>query len=203
VLGDNFDIMINPTVMTKDQQRKSLHWFLLIAKKKSVVFPELADDRPKGEILELDSGAWIPSLHETQSLEANLEFHTVKILMKYLTFLQPYKDNMPEYIDHPYIRETSRAGSIINSDLIDASENSSEGMIRINNKVHKDFVPKNIDGEVAEKIVFGGDVLTNERAFTAQQHVINGKTSFSRTAGIIHRPEGLHRQMNLVLVTQQ
>ncbi len=34
----NFDILINPTVMTKDRQRKSFHWFLLIAKKQTLPF---------------------------------------------------------------------------------------------------------------------------------------------------------------------
>ena len=96
--------------------------------------------------------------------------------------------------------EVSKKSTILNCDILDESENSNEGMIVINKKIHEDFVPRDYDGGVANRIVFGGDVLTNERAFTAQQHVINGHTSFSRSAGIIHRPEGLHRQMNVVLV---
>lgn len=201
VLGDNFDIMINPTVMTKDCQRKSLHWFLIIAKKKLITFPELPDDGAKAEILELPTSEWLPSKDDQKSLETDLDFHTAKILVKYLDFLIPYKGSLPKYIHHPYIRETSQKSVIINSDLVDASENSSEGMIKINNKIHEDFVPKNNKGECVQKIVFGGDVLTNERAFSAQLNVRNGHTRFTQTAGVIHRPEGLHRQMNFVLVT--
>jgi hypothetical protein len=201
VLGDNFDILINPTVMTKEQQRRSLHWFLLIAKKKLITFPKLPDEGAKADILDLDTTAWIPSPQDRKSFENDLDFHTVKILIKHLEFLAPYNKCVPDFIQHPYIKETSKKSVIINSDLVDASENSSEGMIKINNKIHEDFVPQNTHGNCAQKIVFGGDVLTNERAFSAQLNVKNGLTSFSQTAGIIHRPEGLHREMNFVLVT--
>ena len=107
---------------------------------------------------------------------------------------------MPKYIEHPYMEKAAMRSTIVNADLIDASENSSEGLIRIMNKIHQDFVPRDRVGNCAKKIVFGGDVLTNERAYSAQLNVMNGRTSFTRTAGVIHRPEGLHRQMNFTLV---
>lgn len=50
------------------------------------------------------------------------------------------------------------------------------------------------------KKVVGGDVLTNERAYSAQLAMLNGQTDFERLAGVVHRPEGLHRMMNLLLV---
>lgn len=31
--------------------------------------------------------------------------------------------------------------------------------------------------------------------------MLNGATDFEQIAGVIHRPEGLHRMMNLCLVT--
>lgn len=54
-----------------------------------------------------------------------------------------------------------------------------------------------------ERIVFGGDVLTNERAFSAQEAVQNASSGMDALKGIIHRPEGLHRQMNFLLVTRK
>lgn len=43
-------------------------------------------------------------------------------------------------------------------------------------------------------------MLTNERAYSAQLAMLNGSTDFDQLAGVIHRPEGLHRMMNLLLV---
>ena len=200
VLGDNLDIMINPTVMTKEKQRQSLHWFLLIGKKKTVQCPELPDDGPKADITTLESSSWIPSTQEIESYDANFDFHTAKILTTHLSFLLPYSNSVPNYITHPYLDQTSKQNEILNCELMEESENSTQGMIKINRRIHEVFVPKDEKKKVLERIVFGGDVLTNERAFAAQSNVTNNKSSFSRDTGMVHRPEGLHREMNFVLV---
>lgn len=54
----------------------------------------------------------------------------------------------------------------LNCDLIDASENSSQGMIEILQKVHNIAVPhlrNEKQKDILEKVVFGGDGLTIER----------------------------------------
>jgi hypothetical protein len=75
-------------------------------------------------------------------------------------------------------------------------------MIRILQKIHDLAVPyvSNGNKEFCERVVFGGDVLTNERAFSAQEAMFNNRGVFKRLQGVIHRPEGLHRQMNFLLV---
>ena len=40
------------------------------------------------------------------------------------------------------MKETVKKGDLLNVDLVDASENSSEGMIKINNKIHVTLYPK-------------------------------------------------------------
>jgi hypothetical protein len=73
-------------------------------------------------------------------------------------------------------------------------------MIEILQRVHEIAVP-HTSSDVLEKVVFGGDCLTNERAFHAQQAMQNSPSQFSSLRGIIHRPEGLHREMNFLLVS--
>ncbi|KAK3098281.1 hypothetical protein FSP39_017934 [Pinctada imbricata] len=51
--------------------------------------------------------------------------------------------------------------------------------------------------------VFGGDVLTNERAYSAQLALHNGTSELDRLQCVIHRPEGLHRIMNHLLFIYQ
>jgi hypothetical protein len=150
-------------------------------------------------ILEIPPHTWVPSVAQMESLEQNFIFHISKVLLKYFEFLQPVKDVYPAYIDHPYTEITKKKSVIFNCDLIDSSENSSQGMINILQKVHELAVPHS-DGRVVQKLVFGGDVLTNERAFSAQQAMQNGDTEFHCLFGIVHRPEGLHREFNFLLV---
>lgn len=86
----------------------------------------------------------------------------------------------------------------LNCDLIDASEKSSIGMIEILQKVHNIAVPhlrNEKQKDVLEKVVFGGDVLIIERAFSAQEAMQNTADKCDGLGGIIHRPEGLHRLM--------
>ena len=70
--------------------------------------------------------------------------------------------------------------------------------------LHEHFVPHTEDDhpEYLDRLTFGGDVLTNERAYSGQMAMINGNTSYERLGGLVHRPEGLHRLMNLCLVTR-
>ena len=72
------------------------------------------------------------------------------------------------------------------------------GMITILQRIHNFAVP-HVENEAA-RIVFGGDVLTNERAFSAQEAMQNAPSNFQSLRGLIHRPEGLHREMNFLLV---
>lgn len=74
-------------------------------------------------------------------------------------------------------------------------------MTEILKQVHNLAVPHS-DGKVIEKIVFGGDVLTNEGAFSAQAAMQNNETDTERLTGVIHRPEGLHRHLAMTLVLQ-
>ena len=54
--------------MTLENPRKSLHWFLLIAKKKNVTFPDLPDEVPKADILNMETSSWITSNEDELSL---------------------------------------------------------------------------------------------------------------------------------------
>lgn len=67
--------------------------------------------------------------------------------------------------------------------------------------IQETFIP-HTEGDnpvVLSRKVFGGDMLTNERAYSVQLAMLNGSTDFDQLAGVIHRPEGLHIMMNLLL----
>lgn len=76
-------------------------------------------------------------------------------------------------------------------------------MISILQHIHENYIAHTEDDPptVIEKKVFGGDVLTNERAYSAQLAMMNGQSDFVCLAGVVHRPEGLHRMMNFLLVS--
>ena len=68
-------------------------------------------------------------------------------------------------------------------DLLDKSENKSEDMISILEHIHDKFIPR-----------------TDDDPYSAQLAMLNHATDYDKLTGVIHRPEGFHRMMNLLLV---
>ena len=75
--------------------------------------------------------------------------------------------------------------------MLDKSENKSDDMISILEHIHENYIAHTDDESplVIKKKVFGGDVLTNERAYTAQLAMLNSPTDYTKLKGVIHRPE--------------
>lgn len=75
-------------------------------------------------------------------------------------------------------------------------------MVSILEHIHENYIAHTEDDPptVIEKQVFGGDVLTNERAYSAQLAMMIGQSDFFRLAGVVHRPEGLHLMIIFLLV---
>ncbi|CAH1248568.1 Hypp8253 [Branchiostoma lanceolatum] len=197
-LGDNFDILKKPSSMTMERQRESWHWFLLLIAKQRIVNPELPNDHPKANILTMETGSWLLTQQEVQTYEANIDFHMARVLVKYLDFLKPYADSVPPHIPHDHLQESAQKSEVLNAELIDAPENSSTGIITILQRLNQLLVP-HAHGEAVERVVLGGDVLTNERAFSGQAALLNADNESDACSGIIHRPEGLHRLMNFLM----
>lgn len=202
IIGDNIDISRNPSQMSVDRRRKSWHWFLLVGLEKRIINDALADDYQLGDICRIDNSVFVPSVEDCSSLEEHFIFHIAHVLVKNVNCLKKYASCLPKFIEHSHIHESSQKSDYAILDILDKSENKSEDMISILQYIHENFIP-HTEGDnpvVLSRKVFGGDVLTNERAYSAQLAMLNGSTDFDQLAGVIHRPEGLHRMMNLLLV---
>lgn len=202
IIGDNFDWTKKPSSMTKTRQVQSYYWFLMLGVQRRVVNYDLPDDCPKADILNVPNSQFVPDREECDCLENDMVFHIVKAATKYIPALQSLQKCVPANIDHPYVEECSRKSNFSILDLLDKSENKSEDMITILEHIHDNYIShsQGEDPKVIKKKVFGGDVLTNERAYSAQLAMLNSPNDVDRLKGVIHRPEGFHRIMNLLVV---
>ena len=199
IIGDNLDWTISPSHMTKDSQRQSLHWFLNMGVFKRILGNHLPIDMPKANIALLANSEFLPSKTEVKTLDENFIFHITQIMCKHIDCLKPLAASVPPHIEHSFITEMSRKSDFIFLDLLDKSENKADEMISILQHIHENYISQNGD-DVATKKVFGGDVLTNERAYTAQLAMQNADGDFAKLQGVVHQPEGLHRLMNFTEV---
>jgi len=164
------------------------------------VIPDSSLDkaRPRHNILTTSNGMFLPSLEENDDLLQNFKFHVIEILVNRLPFLESLRSAVPKYIDHPYVKEMSVKSEFMVLDLMDKNESKAADMIDIAKYVHS-FVPAHEvsdSHDIIERITFGGDLLTNERAYQAQIDKINETCDYRRLLGFLNRPEGLHINMN-------
>ena len=83
--------------------------------------------------------------------------------------------------------------------MLDKNENIHSDMVDILNHVHK-YVRKD-GGHIIEKSIFGGDLLTCERALNAQQDMQDAPTSLKRLEGLIPVIEDFHTFGNFLSVS--
>ena len=86
-------------------------------------------------------------------------------------------------------------GEAVNLGIIFENENTSEGMLHILEFLHK-YV-----GNYDERVVFGGDQLTEERAAGVQRLCQNGATPEARLSGLLPTAESWHAKMALLFVS--
>lgn len=81
--------------------------------------------------------------------------------------------------------KTKQISVILNCDLEEASENSSERMITILQNVNKlIFQAVEKDQKKTRHVVLGGDVLNNEQAFTAQEAIQIARSDYNMLGGL-------------------
>ncbi|XP_053407578.1 uncharacterized protein LOC123533412 [Mercenaria mercenaria] len=207
IIGDNFDISVNPNEMTKDSQRQSLHWFLYCKLQKRVHADHLPDNGQTANISEVPNSVYVPTSTDSNTMKSDFVYYMAKTACQYIDFLKPSESVLEDYLQHAHMKEMSEKSQCSLCELIDRSENDSEGIITILDRIQRKVVPHTHthtqNPEVIQNVVFGGDVLTNERAYSAQLAMSNGNTNYDRLGGFIHRPEGFHRIINFVQMIYQ
>ncbi len=199
IYGDNVDHRVHAYHMTKEARGSDIHWFVLVGAPLRVTPPPHLDNtRPRRPILEVPNSDFVPSLDDNRSLRDSFVFHVLEVLVREIPFLKQYAKLVPEYIDHPYVSEMSQKSDYCILDLLDKNESKSDDIIEILEYIHKFIAqaPTSESRTVLERLVFGGDVLTNERSYQGQLDLANGTSETERKMGVLLRPEGLHLCMN-------
>jgi hypothetical protein len=120
-------------------------------------------------------------------LRENIIFHVMEVLVQHIPWLTKFKDSIPKFIEHDFIHEMKVKWEYKILDLLEKSENKADEMIEILQTVHK-YVPSTSDS-VIERVVFGGDELTNEWAYQSQLEMQNGTNEADCLKGLIHHTD--------------
>ena len=132
-------------------------------------------------------------------MKINFKHHVLKVITETIDII-PFQSIVPKFINHTHMEEMKK-GNYELIDPLNKNESKIEDMIDILTDIRSVFVPDaGNSNQVISSAIFGDIVLTNERAYQAQLDMINGDTAHEKLLDIIHRPEGLHRLTNFMLL---
>lgn len=193
--GDNIDINQSARDQRKDNPGKSHHWFLAMAFKNPVPSAHLPNTGPIRNLKDMPLSEFLLNNQEQQKLKEDFCTLILRVLCLHLEFLKPYQKYVPSHIPHQYSSVFQKKGESVNLGLVFENENTTEGMLHILEFLHK-YVES-----FEEKVVFGGDQLTEERAAGVQRLRQNGATPEARMAGLLPTAESWHAKMALLFVS--
>lgn len=201
IYGDNCDLRVNRSHQSKDQKAKDFHWFIALAAEQRVKGEHLSEERPQKPISMVSNEEFLPSAADNNGLQECFSHHVQKVLVENINCLNKFDKITPQCIEHQHMDDYRKKSEYFLIDLYDKNESKNEDMIDILSDLQQKCIPFMENGDkknVIERKVFGGDVLTNERAYQAQLDMANGEMESDKLLSFIHRPEGLHRLMNLL-----
>jgi len=194
LVGDNIDRRVIARDQRKDNKNKEFHWFLAMAFKERINSNHLPNDSSICNLKELSLSEFLLDQGECDKLNSDFCILLLRVVCKHMPFFHSYSKYVPKHILHEYTLEMNKTSEAVNLGLVFEDENTSDGMIKILEYLHKYVRPGD------EETVFGGDLLTCERAFNVQRLRRTAPTQLLRLDGILPTAESWHTKMALLIV---
>ncbi|CAH3165645.1 unnamed protein product, partial [Porites lobata] len=200
IIEDNVDLMIKVRHQASDKPNKSIHWFHLNAVKDRVSGAGLSEKGSIKLVDQVENWEILPSYQDNEGLLHDFIPLFARVICDRIPALKSFKDVVIRHIPHKYSNVTKQKSEQAPLGLLFKNENTNDDMIDILTELHQRYLPvmKTTDGsgnveiEVLQKVFFGGDQLTEERARNARQGRADGDTEFERLEGLIPKVEDWH-----------
>ena len=107
-VGDNVDVFTKVRQMTISNQHKDQHMYQVCAYLNRVSGNELDNSHTLQDANTALFSQLIPSQEECDKIKENFAFLTAKRWCKYIPHFAPFDSVLPEYIDHPFMKEMQK-----------------------------------------------------------------------------------------------
>ncbi|XP_072021080.1 uncharacterized protein [Amphiura filiformis] len=192
ITGDNIDLTITPRQVTRQNQKKSLHYFNHMAVKNRVSSMHLPADAPLGEASSFPVTEILPNHDDNMQLRTEMSILAGRVIAEHLPRLSWIKDHLPS-LDHQYMKEMKKKSDIVHLGILMKNENSSDGIRDIMEHLHEEYVPGH--GTLHPvPTVSSGDLLTIEREsnMQAERRDEDDKSPSARFDGLIPTIDDFH-----------
>eukprot|EP00794_Sanderia_malayensis_P017126 gene17124-18847_t len=195
IVGDNLDFFIRVKHMSSTNQNKSIHWFNLLGLLNRVTGSDLDNEHPLKQVDEIKAADFIPTPELHAELLEDLVPLAARVIVDNIPGFADFKKLVLRHIEHKYSDAMKDKTIEIPLGLLMKNESIGSEMIEILEYVHEKYVPcnKGAKGKTCtQKVFFGGDNLTEERARNLQGAMAEGDTDIDRLEGIITKNEDWH-----------
>ena len=107
-VGDNVDMFTKVRQMTVSNQNKDQHMFQVCAYLNRVGGNSLDNTQPVQNVKTAPFSQLIPGDAEHEKMMENFTFLTAKRWCKYIPYFTPFNAVIPDFIDHPFMKETQK-----------------------------------------------------------------------------------------------
>ena len=117
-MADNIDKTVNPQCMTVDHQRQSLHYMHMYAALDRVSCTTLQSNERSGNVLDLNTSAFLPTAEDSKSLCANYATLLGQLVVEKLPYFAVFKDCVVHHIPHCYSKEMQQKSFVVSCKYI-------------------------------------------------------------------------------------
>ncbi|KAK3731057.1 hypothetical protein QZH41_019215 [Actinostola sp. cb2023] len=202
IVLDNFDIRIEVSDMTSDNQNKDKHWCNHNAITDRVNPNQYSDDKPIADILHVPNKVIVPKLEDNKALMDDFVVLVARVFVEHFDSFSIFKDIVPTHIKHKHSDEMKKKTNKVNMGIIFKDENLGEDMIDIVRELHQ-WVPstdENEEEETFDRVPVVGDQKTMERGVEAQFSVSNSYSRRRRLDGLYFQLADWHHENKFLAV---
>ena len=107
-VGDNVDMVTKVRQMTSTSQNKDQHMYQMCAYETRVSGNDLDNSEPLQDPKTAPFSQLVPGETEKEEMTANFSYLVAKKWCQYLTYFAPFDAALPDYIEHKFIRDTTK-----------------------------------------------------------------------------------------------
>lgn len=196
IVMDNVDFFMKAHQQSSLTSNKSLHWIHHIAVEDRVPTRHLSDVRPDVDITTYDVGCSLPGSEEQAHIRREFIVLGSRLLTQHFDVFKPLSKVVVNNIPHDYSEEMSARSTEYPLGLLFKNENQTGDLVDVLHHLQKEYVPQGPHG--LERVLVGGDRLTEGNCRNLQWAFANGATAEDRLDGLGFQFHDWHAIRNLL-----
>ncbi|KAM4590945.1 uncharacterized protein PAE49_013275 [Odontesthes bonariensis] len=195
IIFDNLDFFIHTHHQSAKNTNKSIHWIHHMCVVDRVPSLHLDNKKPEYCLSDYNLSKSLPGPDTQAHMRREFVILGSRLLTNYLDAFKPLASVVVNHIPHQYSEEMAKPSTHYPLGLLFKNENQTSDLMDVLRHLQNEYAPRTPDG--LEKVLVGGDRLTEANSRNIQLNVAEGETVEERLEGLFLKFEDWHAVKNL------